>query len=246
MPLDQGPQSSSPRFGKANFKPDAPTPTECLACRAPLSEFFTINGGSACPACTRMLQGKFSGPFDATKFVKAAIFGVVGAVAGALVFWGVRRLTGYEVGLISIFVGWLVGRLVRKGADSRGGLPYQLLAVVLTYTSIVSSYIPHLIEEGKFEVGLLPILFVVPFLEPAKNLIGLIIIGIGLFEAWRTNRAVKLDVSGPHFIPSAVIDVMPQSPSGSAAAAIVPPLPSRFGPRESGGNSSDTSGTSSL
>jgi hypothetical protein len=62
-----------------------------------------------------------------------------------LIFYGVRVLTGYEIGLISILVGFLVGGGVRRGADYRGGRAYQFLAVFLTYFAIGASYLPHAI-----------------------------------------------------------------------------------------------------
>jgi hypothetical protein len=38
---------------------------------------------------------------------------------------------------------------------------------------------------------------IVPVLGGTQNLIGLLIIGIGLYEAWKVNRAGKFEVSGP-------------------------------------------------
>ena len=37
-----------------------------------------------------------------------------------------------------------------------------------------------------------------PFLAGFENIIGLVIIGIGLYEAWRLNRRTELTISGPH------------------------------------------------
>jgi hypothetical protein len=72
-------------------------------------------------------------------------------VAGFAIYFGVLKATGYEIGLISIVVGLLVGGAVRKGAGGRGGWVYQLLAVFLTYTAIVASYtavvIPGLLAQ---------------------------------------------------------------------------------------------------
>jgi hypothetical protein len=45
-----------------------------------------------------------------------------------------------------------------------------------------------------------------PFLAGAENIIGLIIIGIGLYEAWKFNRKPNVSITGPHAIatPQAV------------------------------------------
>ena len=47
--------------------------------------------------------------------------GLVAGALGAAVWYGVRRLTGYEIGLIAIAVGFLVGAGVRAGSGGRGG-----------------------------------------------------------------------------------------------------------------------------
>jgi len=39
-----------------------------------------------------------------------------------------------------------------------------------------------------------------PFLAGAKNVVGLVIIGIGLYEAWKVNRAAPYSVSGPFLV----------------------------------------------
>jgi hypothetical protein len=38
---------------------------------------------------------------------------------------------------------------------------------------------------------------ILPFLGGTQNLIGVLIIGIGLYEAWKVNRAGKFEVAGP-------------------------------------------------
>ena len=50
------------------------------------------------------------------------------------------KATGYEIGLVAIVVGLLVGGAVRKGSGARGGWFYQLMAVALTYAAISGSY----------------------------------------------------------------------------------------------------------
>jgi hypothetical protein len=39
-----------------------------------------------------------------------------------------------------------------------------------------------------------------PFLAGFKNIFGLVIIAIGLYEAWKINKRVKLDVTGPYHV----------------------------------------------
>ena len=47
---------------------------------------------------------------------------------------------------------------------------------------------------------LLVIAIAAPFLGGFENIIGIIIIGIGLYEAWKFNQKRVLSVTGPHVI----------------------------------------------
>jgi hypothetical protein len=42
-----------------------------------------------------------------------------------------------------------------------------------------------------------------PFLAGLQNIIGLVIIGIGMYEAWKLNRRVPLVITGPHVLSPA-------------------------------------------
>ncbi len=47
-----------------------------------------------------------------------------------------------------------------------------------------------------------------PFLGGFENILGIIIIGIGLYEAWKLNRRVQLTISGPHALVSAPVQTI--------------------------------------
>jgi hypothetical protein len=68
-------------------------------------------------------------------------------MVGAAAYWGVLRLTGYEIGLLAIGVGLLVGFAVRLGSQAWGGLGFQALAMLLTYLAIVATYGPTVANE---------------------------------------------------------------------------------------------------
>jgi hypothetical protein len=44
----------------------------------------------------------------------------------------------------------------------------------------------------------LAIAFAAPFLGGVQNIMGIVIIGIALYEAWKMNRAAPLEITGPH------------------------------------------------
>ena len=42
-----------------------------------------------------------------------------------------------------------------------------------------------------------------PFLAGFENIIGIIIIGIGLWEAWKLNPRMQLEITGPYRVAAA-------------------------------------------
>lgn len=45
-----------------------------------------------------------------------------------------------------------------------------------------------------------------PFLAGVQNIMGIVIIGIGLYEAWKMNRRATLTISGPHVLAAAPVE----------------------------------------
>jgi hypothetical protein len=41
------------------------------------------------------------------------------------------------------------------------------------------------------------VIYAIPFLAGFENIIGLVIIAIGLYEAWKLNKRAELNVAGP-------------------------------------------------
>jgi hypothetical protein len=234
------------QFDRAEAREPGPTAVTCLQCGSQLTTaYYQINGKIVCEGCRHLVEGAFRGGSRLRRFARATGLGVVAGAIGAGLYFAVLALTGYEFGLIAIGVGWLVGGAVRKGARRRGGWFYQLLAMFLTYSAIVSAYVPPIykafVEEArkhspvakaaatsepaeaatapaaapaapaapKLPGALLVVIafallfvlaFVAPFLAGLQNPIGLLIIGIGLYEAWKMNKRPRLEITGPHLI----------------------------------------------
>ena len=236
------------QFERADF--GAMAPSRCAKCEKPLSgSYWGVNGQAVCDGCREALARLLEPGGGFGRFVRASVFGALGRLAGTLVYCAVLAFTGYEFSLLAILVGWLVGAGVRAGARGRGGFAYQALAVVLTYSAIVSAYIPMMVSELREHapahataatpgdaaaprpdhvapaavapdatarpdetdlprplamalayVLLFAFACALPFLAGASNLLGLLIIAIGLHQAWAMNRRMQLDVTGPHAI----------------------------------------------
>jgi hypothetical protein len=189
----------------------------CGFCRQPIhGVYYQVGDRVACERCRADVEialGQGSGP---SRFLRASLYGTGAGAVGAGIWYAIRALTDYEIGIIAILVGFMVGAAVRKGSNGRGGWLYQTLAVVLTYAAIVSTYVPFILK-GMLEgpegsptgpaPGLLGIALVAvvvfaiacaaPFLGGFENIVGIFIIAIGLYEAWKINRRLPIPISGP-------------------------------------------------
>lgn len=118
---------------------------QCTSCERTIgTSYYEARGRILCPPC----KGQLSAAVEAKgNILKGLVYGGGGAALGALIYFGVAALTGYEIGLIAILVGWLVGRGVAVGSGGVGGRRYQFMAVVLTYLSVSVSYAGLVVKE---------------------------------------------------------------------------------------------------
>ncbi|RKH03153.1 hypothetical protein D7V97_26950 [Corallococcus sp. CA053C] len=140
------------QFDQADYTEPPPAP-RCTACeRSIASTYFEVNGHLLCPSCRESVEASLTGGSKSKRFLMASVFGFGAAIAGALVYFLVS-LTGYNIGLIAVLVGWMVGTAVFKGSDGRGGWFYQLVAVVLTYLSVAASLAPDVYKGFQAQYG---------------------------------------------------------------------------------------------
>jgi hypothetical protein len=134
------------QFERAEFTEPRAAP-QCKACERSIADtYFEVNGHLLCPSCRDTVAASLTGGSKSGRFFRALAFGTGAAAAGALLYFGVSAASGYNIGLIAVAVGWMVGTAVRKGSEGRGGTFYQLLAVGLTYLSICASLAPDVYE----------------------------------------------------------------------------------------------------
>lgn len=233
------------QFDHAEPASGAPTGSiVCSVCSSPLPDtYFVANGQIVCERCRRGVEEEWNRGGAAGRMSKAVGLGVLAMIGCSLLWYLVLKLTDSQWGILAVVVGLVVGGAVRKGSNGRGGWRYQALAIFLTYTAIVSSYVPYVVEgvreraaqtasldstatAGLVKDGmvikdsvataatntsdlgplgrvfaivlLLGVLYALPFLAGIENVIGILIIGFALYEAWKLNRRVELSVTGPH------------------------------------------------
>ena len=246
--------ATSLQFDKAEYSGPQTGASVCGVCKQPIAQtYYTVNAAIVCDQCHGKVAAfatrgsKFGRAFAATAL------GLAAGLAGAALWYVVRRTTGYEIGLIAILVGVMVGVAVRKGSKGRGGRFYQTLAIVLTYGCICAQYMPDFVQAfvkqfreaqaapargGETSGGQIrrqksgrkctagkggapgcrrtqardrqvyagPCRLIgrgfrlvagSAVLGWAQNIIGLLIIGIALYEAWKINQQSPVRIAGP-------------------------------------------------
>jgi hypothetical protein len=135
------------QFDQAEYATPAPAGPACGVCKRPIDDaYYEINGKIVCAQCRQQIEAAFRGGSRLARALKALILGSLAAVAGAAIYYGIIRATGYNIGLVAIVVGFMVGGAVRKGSGNRGGRFYQVLALFLAYIAIALMHVPMLVE----------------------------------------------------------------------------------------------------
>ena len=215
------------QFQKAEFEDPRP---KCGACRKPMEgAYFQLAGRNICEACAEAVRRRQARP-QGPALLRGFLYGLGAAVACAIVYAIVTLATGASLALLSIAVGYLVGRAVRIGAGGLGGRRCQILAVALTYFAINISYAPIIVKELRdsakqkaaagdngpvittrpmpgpvaLAAGLAAIAAIslaAPFLAlaaGASGILGLIIVFLGLAQAWRLTARDPRLLTGPY------------------------------------------------
>lgn len=203
-------------FEKADFvEPRAAL--ACAFCKQPIAiTYHEINGNPICKSCLAGFEAHLAEARSFRTFRRAALYGSAAAAAGSVAWHFITKITGYELAIVAIGIGIGVGYAIRAATKGVGGRRYQALAMFLTYSAIVLTYVPIILEalrkgQPATPVGppptlpqfllawvlLLGLAYAAPFLAGVKNILGLLIIAIGLYEAWKYTRAAPVAVRGP-------------------------------------------------
>jgi len=156
QPLQPGPQPSDQplQFDRVELPPDQAGDTAsapgvvCRGCGAAITtEYFDLAGTPVCEACRTAIERAQDAARGWPRFARAAAFGSVAAIAGAILYYAVIAITNLEIGLVAIVIGFMVGFAVTKGTGGYGSRRYQLLAVFLTYFAVGLAYMPLVVNQ---------------------------------------------------------------------------------------------------
>jgi len=130
----------------------------CESCKNEIkTEYFTVNGVTLCETCKDAVQQQAASVREWPSVIRATLFGFGAALVGAIIYYGVIAITDFEIGIVAILIGYMVGYAMRKGARERGGRRLQIIAIVLTYLSVALAYLPLAMRgarESSSESGL--------------------------------------------------------------------------------------------
>jgi hypothetical protein len=136
--------TDSLQFQRAEYAGAGPDCAFCKKSAGP--SYFQVGRAVACPNCAAQLQ-RLQTPPDRGVMLRATLYGLGAAIAGSILF-ALVSLTGFQFSIIAILVGYMVGKAIVKATRGRSSRAVQVMAVVLTYGAITTSYLPIMISAA--------------------------------------------------------------------------------------------------
>src|SRR5262245_56208751 len=133
------PNPSSLSFDKAKFdeSESGPKSLSCAFCNEEvLGTYYEVNSRTSCERCRFVVERTRAEGSAFGRAMRSVLGGSLGGIVGAGIYYAVLAITGYEIALVAIVVGFLVGFGVRWGSGGVGGRGYQFLAAAITYMAI--------------------------------------------------------------------------------------------------------------
>ena len=146
----------------------------CAACKQLISgEYYQVQNHVICAGCAEKIRaGQQSA--KPVPLLRPVLYGIGAALAGSILY-AIPLAMGFQIGIVALLVGWMVGKAIRKGSYGVGGRPQQVLAVALTYFAISTSFFPAALfigakhaAEAKSAVGNQSVATVQPPVQSAK------------------------------------------------------------------------------
>src|SRR5690348_14203184 len=101
---------SNLQFERAEFA----TPEQaqsCANCNGPAApQYFELNGKVFCAVCRQRIETSLESLRTSGSMRRALLYGLGASLAGAIVFYAISAITGYQFGLIAVLIGWAVGK----------------------------------------------------------------------------------------------------------------------------------------
>lgn len=204
-------------FTKAEFEGGGPAAAQCAACHQVLvGQYFTAGPLTVCGRCAEQLKAGPPTGGGVVRTFKAVLFGCGAGLVGATGYGLIIHYAKVELALVTILIGWMVGRSVRAGSEGRGGRWYQLLGAVLTYGWCMMAYVPDVVEaltNAKEAVPLVAAVVMAPFIalivpfSGEMGVLGTLILAFGVWRGWAEPAKVEIPIEGPFALAPAAAEV---------------------------------------
>lgn len=186
---------------------------ECSNCQKsiPATEAYCFQGKNNedvyfCAECKQEIDTALQQETENPNYFGAIILGLIAGAIGALVWYFIEILTGYQIGYVALGLGYLVAWAVILGSGKKRGISLQIISSVIALLAVLSaSYLSfmhffndYLQEELATAAGgqSIPYIWLSPLnkdlLQALISPMGLVIWGLALYIAFRTPQARKL------------------------------------------------------
>jgi hypothetical protein len=141
-------------FEHAEFATPGGERLACGVCqRAITTEYWQFLGKILCETCREAVRRSSENARGGAAFGKAFLLGggaALGCGLGYAVFVGVTHI---QFALVTIGIGWAVGRVIQNVTRGFGSRRHQVLAVALTYLATSMGYLPAVITAIRNSAG---------------------------------------------------------------------------------------------
>jgi hypothetical protein len=194
------------QFQKAEFGGVRP---KCAACAALIDRtYFHFAGRLICPACADKVSARRARP-ENSSLARGLIYGGGAAIGCSIGYAVIIAVTHLDLALVAILVGYLVGRAVRIGSQGLTGRRLQIAAVALSYFAITGSRVVLVVSQlaghgapmARLVFTIAAVALASPFLDlrdGVGGILGLIIVVVGLAQAWRQTARDSRVLLGPY------------------------------------------------
>ena len=186
----------------------APPAVACARCGLSLAPGEGVVAGDRrfCGDCHALLRGQISQAIDAMTtgipWPNAIAGALLGALAGALVWWAFGAATHMEFGLVAVAIGWLAGNGAVRFSGGKRGPALQRLAMVATlpgfalghYLLNVTLANRELAARGGGTVPWVPVGASAAWLLTTAgfDVMDAVFLALALWQAWKLPQAPRL------------------------------------------------------
>jgi hypothetical protein len=131
------PAALAPDNSQASSR-EAAVVESCKFCGMPVpGTYYRVDINLVCTRC-----GKAVRHAQNVVFIRALTFGLVAAIAGCAIYSTIAIATGWNLSVISLLVGLMVGKGMMAGSHGSGERRYQVVAALLTYAAVSLATVP--------------------------------------------------------------------------------------------------------